>query len=733
MSKSGRFSPDGKKYVVARPDTPKPWINMLSNDSYSSVRTHLGDRVLATHPRPNHPNSCIYVHEVETGRVWSLNWQPVNAPLQKFEATIGFGYTRIKIQSYHLESTITYFVPRDGTDEIAMVNLTNRGTRSRTLRIYTYDSWQNAGHHTHFQNHTLMCDDHKSCAYVFANIPADGFEVLPQNFFGPDKTEIPAMVVSGSIPQNIHNAGSAIAVLCFEVQMKAGETVEFDYLSGVALNANDAGKVRQRYITRAAVQKALDDVFTYWNRQEEELATVTDDPLFNTTFEWSRYQALMKRPQHTIITFQERYDKLMAVLPYDIETAKVALQDLLVHQSSNGQCVLSWDTRHKTGAISNTVDLMQWLASACIAYVNETGDLQYLDAVTPFYDGGKASVLEHIFLAMERTMQARTARGLLASHLAQVGDKQHTESTVIAGLTCWNIRGLLPILSALGKHDLAQQWREQYHTLADALNQYAWDGGWYQSGTDASGKPTGSYLNKYEMIHLPSQAWAVISHIADVDASNTNGVRHHRLARGQQAFAAVTQKLMTKDGPALTLPPKPGREAIIDTTAAAWAAMAQCLMGEDQSAYELWQMVSPQIRSLNHRFEEEPYFYQSHLAGPSSKNYGEALVSESAEAATWWHKVMLENILGVQATLPGLVLNPCVPKHWPKWNVVRHFRGAWYEIEFTNPHHLSSGVQEIRFDKKMCLGNVIPDFRDGKTHRIKVTLMPEAIEQSPRS
>ena len=33
-SQFGRFTPDGREYVVERIDTPRPWLNFLSNDEY---------------------------------------------------------------------------------------------------------------------------------------------------------------------------------------------------------------------------------------------------------------------------------------------------------------------------------------------------------------------------------------------------------------------------------------------------------------------------------------------------------------------------------------------------------------------------------------------------------------------------------------------------------------------------------------------------------------------------
>ncbi|MHB0997821.1 MAG: hypothetical protein ACYC27_01130 [Armatimonadota bacterium] len=42
MSHYGYFSDDGKEYIITRPDTPRPWINYLSNEKYCALCSHTG-------------------------------------------------------------------------------------------------------------------------------------------------------------------------------------------------------------------------------------------------------------------------------------------------------------------------------------------------------------------------------------------------------------------------------------------------------------------------------------------------------------------------------------------------------------------------------------------------------------------------------------------------------------------------------------------------------------------
>jgi len=42
MSHYGHFSKLGDEYIITRPDTPKPWINYLTNGDYCALVSQTG-------------------------------------------------------------------------------------------------------------------------------------------------------------------------------------------------------------------------------------------------------------------------------------------------------------------------------------------------------------------------------------------------------------------------------------------------------------------------------------------------------------------------------------------------------------------------------------------------------------------------------------------------------------------------------------------------------------------
>ena len=85
-------------------------------------------------------------------------------------------------------------------------------------------------------------------------------------------------------------------------------------------------------------------------------------------------------------------------------------------------------------------------------------------------------------------------------------------------------------------------------------------------------------------------------------------------------------------------------------------------------------------------------------------------------------KVAYNWICGIRASRKGLIVDPQIPAAWKGFKAQRFFRGTTYQIEVKNPNKKNNGVKELIVDGKRISGNVVPDFRDGKTHKVEATL-----------
>ena len=118
----------------------------------------------------------------------------------------------------------------------------------------------------------------------------------------------------------------------------------------------------------------------------------------------------------------------------------------------------------------------------------------------------------------------------------------------------------------------------------------------------------------------------------------------------------------------------------------------------------------------------EPYVYSQMVAGRDAPTFGEAKNSWLTGTAAWTFLSISQSILGVQPTLDGLRIDPCVPESWKNFRVRRCYRGAWYEIHVTNPKGVQKGVAAVTVDGAPISGNVLPVAEPGSRVAVEVTL-----------
>lgn len=86
------------------------------------------------------------------------------------------------------------------------------------------------------------------------------------------------------------------------------------------------------------------------------------------------------------------------------------------------------------------------------------------------------------------------------------------------------------------------------------------------------------------------------------------------------------------------------------------------------------------------------------------------------------YSALVEWTLGLNSTLEGLTLNPRLPDSWFECDIVRKFRGDTYNISIRRNASSPVGRASIVVDGEPVLGNMLPYFGDGKSHRVEVTV-----------
>ncbi len=110
------------------------------------------------------------------------------------------------------------------------------------------------------------------------------------------------------------------------------------------------------------------------------------------------------------------------------------------------------------------------------------------------------------------------------------------------------------------------------------------------------------------------------------------------------------------------------------------------------------------------------------VAGKDAPTFGEGKNSWLTGTAAWTFVSISQAILGVQPTLDGLAVAPCIPAGWAGYTIKRRYRGAVYRITVENPHHVEKGIASITVDGTSITGNVLPPAAPGTEVQVRVVM-----------
>jgi cellobiose phosphorylase len=153
-----------------------------------------------------------------------------------------------------------------------------------------------------------------------------------------------------------------------------------------------------------------------------------------------------------------------------------------------------------------------------------------------------------------------------------------------------------------------------------------------------------------------------------------------------------------------------------------WIMIAECIAGSPDTAFEYYRKLCPAyLDDIQDLHKMEPYIYSQMVAGKAASHPGEAKNSWLTGTASWMFVGISQWILGVRADWDGLRIEPCLPRHLKRVEIMRQFRGSNYHIVVENAGKTEKGrlflVEGRPFDK-----TVVPPGKPGSTIKVTVTL-----------
>jgi cellobiose phosphorylase len=784
-TKHGFFTTDGKEYVITNPKTPMPWINIVSNKDYGFVISQAGggyswwkNSVMCRLTRwvqdlvKDDWGKFIFIKDNDSKKFWSLYWKPCMPDFEFYQVRYGMGYTIYNTQYSQIKNTAILFVPPDEPFEIWWVKLKNLSNKKRNLSLYSYFEWvlgNSEDNHREFQKTFIETSFDKELNAIFASkrkvpvpkfistglkeYPGDGFHAvnLPIASFETDKVNFIGKYNSIQNPQALNETKlknktgkwlDPIASLNIDIELEIGEEKEFAFLLGFNENYEKTSHLIKKYSDMENVKKAFNDTKNFWNELLGKTIVETPDNGFNfMTNWWLKYQAIAGRIWARTAYYQysggygfrDQLQDSLAFLPLDPRYTKEQILLHAKHQFKEGCVYHWWHPLTEKGAKTNMSDDLLWLPYILLFYLEETNNYSILEEKISYVDGDEESLYQHCIKAIDYVLKRFSPRGLPLiwegdwnDGMSAVGIEGKGESIWLGHFLYGILKGFASICEYKNDLEKKESFLKKAEDLKDKINKYGWDGEWFIRATRDDGLSLGSKSCEEGKIFLNAQTWAVINEITTEE-------------RMKKAMESAEKFLFKDYGPLLFYPsykkpdphigylsryaPGVRENGGVYTHAGCWVILALCKLKQAEKAYQVYSKICPAKRGMEPEiYYAEPYVTCGNSEGPDSDNYGRGGWTWYSGSGAWLFKVSLDWILGIRASKDGLIIEPCIPAEWDFLKVKRYFRNTIYNIEISNPNHLSFGIKEIYLDGNKLDTNTLPPISDGKEHLVKVVM-----------
>ena len=727
----GHFDDARREYVITTPQTPLPWINYLgSEDFFSLVSNTAGgysfyrDARLRRLTRYRYNSSPLdmdghHIYIKDGGTVWNPGWQPTKTPLDRYSCRHGLGYTILEGEKDGICAAQELFVPKGDACELDRLTLTNRNDRPRELDVFSYVEfclWDAVDDSTNFQRNfstgevevepcaiyhkTEYRERRDHYAVFWSNTPVTSFDTARDAFCGVyGGPADPQAVRAGHCSGSIAHGWAPVGALHIHVALAPGEEKKILFGLGYIENPQE-----EKFTAPGVINKT---------RAHAMMARYADDAQVDAAR----------------AALADHWESLLS--GYRLQSGEEKL-DRMVNLWHQYQCMVTFN-----------------MSRSASYYESGTGrGMGFRDSCQN--DERKAQTLmEHLRRSFRFTCTHLGPHGLPLIGRADWNDclnlncfSEHpgesfqitgpsegpvAESVFIAGMFVKYGREYAELCDRLQLADEAAAARRSIDAVEQAALTAGWDGAWFRRAYDAFGNPVGSRECTEGQIFIEPQGMCVMAGIG------------RETGQAAQALRSVEERLDTPYGvvlhqPAYTsyqlnlgeissYPPGYKENAGIFCHNNPWISCAETMLGHGDRAFEVYRKTCPAyIEDISEIHRTEPYVYSQMVAGKDAPTFGEAKNSWLTGTAAWTFVNVSQYILGIQPTLDGLRVDPCIPHTLTGYTVTRRYRGAVYHIAVDNTAAVQHGVQSITVDGKALAGNVLPLAAAGTTVQVQVTM-----------
>lgn len=740
--KDYQFDNNKREILIHRYDTPTPWMNYLSNETFHTMISQAGGGV-AFYKSPqiwriNHyrffhlptDRSGFYTYIRDGENAWCPTSEPCANKPSQWEAAHGMGYTRFKAQKNGLAAEATYFVGPLENALIWHIRMRNTSDSTKKLHLFPYVElgmmeymremqWQCYNKHQlaaysldsqilvyRYGVESQPKPEETPLVYFATDIPVAAFDCDRDVFIGSYRSEEnPVCVERCGCTNSTLYGGDPCFALQLDLNLQPGEEKTVNVFLGTAMTEDDVQKAVAHCREPEFVERSFSMLHARWedylcrfqceipDQDAQTMINIWNPYQAERNFQFSRNISYYATGTFRGIGVRDTAQDILAMIPFDLEKAKKKLDLLFSQQYQDGHCnhycfpTEGWEPVTRIHS-----DNHLWLVMACYQIIMEEGDLRYLKEEVPFYDGGTAAVWEHIKKSLSFTKSHMGEHGFPLMLSSDWNDMLYKVCQKGKGESIWTGMQLGTVLLMMA--ELAQKMEEDpkeylqlYEKQKDLVNHLAWDGKWYRRCITDEGRFIGSQKEPQAKIWLNTQSWSVISRMGEIEKQRTAMDSVAEFLDTPLGIKKIHPS-MTTDYPTqkdnLTFYNKGcGENGSVFCHANTWAIIAECMLKRSEMAYHYYHQLLPMIAQENAgqwRYRAEPYVYASNIFGPESDKFGLANVSWLTGTAAWMYIAATQYMLGVRPTWDGLLIDPCLAPQMLPAKVTRVFRGCQYEI-----------------------------------------------------
>jgi len=727
-----------------------------------------------------------YVNENGEYEFFSPFFTPVLKEPDSFECAVGLGYNRWTTVYENIQVEVLIFSPSDSKRIIRDITVTNKSERDMEIDIIPVVEYTHFDALKQFTNadwvpqtmesFVINSDDDltvlgqaafmkkgKLTNYITSNFKISSFETERSRFLGDHGYggwQNPGALQKENLSSYCAVRGDNIAALMHHMgTVKRNESVNVITQLGQTENISLDIEEINKYRNKDNVNRAFQEMADYWENYLSALTVKTPSAPFDSminihnprqcymTKNWSRYLSLYQLGLGARgLGFRDSSQDVMGVLPQIPEEAKELICKLLSTQKRNGSAMHQFfpmtmeanegDSREEEDRADYYGDDHLWIIMAVCEYVKETGKIDFLTDEINFYDKDsegntieKGTVFDHLKRGLQFTWNNRGNHGLPLLGFADWNDTVNlpvgAESLFIASQFGVALSEMIPLCEKLGDvNDVL--YRSWYDQMKEIVDREGWDGQWYRRYYDNMGNPLGSDENIKGKIFTNAQSWPVMSGFSEGDKRTQalNSVYMHlNTSKGIKLSTPGYDEYNREVGGVTSYRPGAKENGGIFLHSNPWMIIAETMNENGNRAFEYYNQINPAVKNdIIEEYEIEPYCYAQNILGDEHPQFGLGRNSWLSGTASWMYQAGTKYILGIKPELNGLSVNPCIPKEWDGFQVMRKFRGKVYNIDVKNPDHISKGIKLITVNGHKISGTVIPSDLGDSVNEVIVTM-----------